>query len=199
MPRLRWIWIPAAALLAGCQPRTSETTVRRPQADALGLAGERAAPLLEQRNGGTVEDGAAEERMQIIGERLARHLLADRAPRHYLLLRTRELNAYSLPGRVYVTAGLYDAIRDDHVLAAVLGHELAHLEADDGLKPTCNDAGTTLRREIAADRRAVQLLRDAGYDVNAFHELLALIRDVQPAPWARDRTAAARAAIDDGE
>lgn len=158
---------------------------------AEALAGDRAAPALEARFGGIVRDAAAEQRM----ERVLRRLLG---PDHPLacaplcrLLNASRPNAVSLPtARVYITRGLYTLLDCDDCLAAVLAHELAHLDTKDHFLPAGPDPRAALQREQAADRRGRHYLEAAGYRPSAMAEVVALVADHQPAGWADARVAA---------
>ncbi len=108
----------------------------------------------------------------------------------YRVLRSETLNAYSLPGTVYVTRGLLQRLDRDELLAAAVAHEIAHLERDDSLRPLRGDAESELQREIAADRRAVELLSRAGMRTGAMDELLGAIRKELPAKSYAARTRA---------
>jgi predicted Zn-dependent protease len=54
---------------------------------------------------------------------------------HFLVLDTPEINAFAAPGGfVFVTRGLIGQCRDEEMLAAVLAHEVGHVNARHGLK-----------------------------------------------------------------
>lgn len=51
------------------------------------------------------------------------------------IIDTDEINAFACPGGyVFVTTGLLKVVYDENELAAVLGHEIGHIEHGDGLK-----------------------------------------------------------------
>ena len=53
---------------------------------------------------------------------------------HFLLLDSRDINAFATPsGLVLVTRGLVHCCRDEEMLAAVLAHEIAHVQFKHGL------------------------------------------------------------------
>jgi predicted Zn-dependent protease len=157
--------------------------------EAQSLAGRRAAPSLERRFGGIVEDSAAVARMDRIGSKLAHALPEYRQEWHYALLRSDQINAFSLPGGlIYVTQGLYRRIStDDELLAAGIAHEMSHVLSRDSLKPPCTCAEESLQREIDADAGAISLLKAASYPASAMDRLLVLTADVQPGGWSEDR------------
>ena len=72
-----------------------------------------------------------------IGEALAR---ASNDPAPYAgyvfsLVESDEVNAFAVPGGfVFVTTGMLDFLRDEDELAAILGHEMGHMELRHGIK-----------------------------------------------------------------
>jgi predicted Zn-dependent protease len=54
---------------------------------------------------------------------------------HFLLLDTDEVNALAAPGGfIFITKGLLKRCRDEEMLAAILAHEIGHVQAKHGLK-----------------------------------------------------------------
>ena len=54
---------------------------------------------------------------------------------HFLLLDSDEVNALAAPGGfVFITKGLLKRCRDEEMLAAILAHEIGHVQAKHGLK-----------------------------------------------------------------
>mgnify|MGYP002854171597 CR=1 FL=1 len=72
-----------------------------------------------------------------VGEALAR-ASNDPMPYHgyvFTLLESDEVNAFAVPGGfVFVTTGMLDFLRDEDELAAILGHEMGHMELRHGVK-----------------------------------------------------------------
>lgn len=63
-----------------------------------------------------------------VGQRLAAFAQSP-VPFTFLAIEDPSLNAFALPGgHVFITRGLADFVRNDDELAAVLGHEMAHVE-----------------------------------------------------------------------
>jgi predicted Zn-dependent protease len=134
-----------------------------------------AAERLEQRCGGCCTDADAQKTLVDLAARLVAGSRLS-GPIECRVLRSPAINAYSLPGRIYVTRGLTQRLADEHLLAAALAHEIAHLEAEHRLRPLHGNAAE-LHREIAADRRAMELLAGAGFSKGAMLDLLDKIRD----------------------
>ena len=91
--------------------------------------GNRAALIVEGEMG-LVDDPALEAYLEQLGQRLAIH-----SPRSHLSYRFKiadipEANAFALPGGyIYVSRGLLALANSEDQLAAVLGHEIAHVAA----------------------------------------------------------------------
>ena len=183
------IFLLAVFLLGGCHgPAPCSWGPPDWSADAEALAGARAAPAVEARYGGVVRDAQAEQRMRRIGLRLAQCTSEIRGEYQCRLLDVDRLNAVSLPGgRVYVTRGLYERLKSDDQMAAVLAHEIAHIVSKDHFKPRCSCSAEAIEREIAADALGAEYLRNAGIDPQAMIDVVRLIADAQPKGWSDTR------------
>jgi predicted Zn-dependent protease len=75
-----------------------------------------------------------QERVNRIGNRVARASLRPNLPYRFHIIRDKEINAYSAPGgHVYITTALL-ALANDNELASVLSHEVGHVVARHSLK-----------------------------------------------------------------
>lgn len=77
-----------------------------------------------------VYDPARLARLDRIGQRLAR--VSDRQDYayHFYLIEDKELNAFTTPGgNIYMYTGLFDKLKTDDQIAAVLAHEMGHCAA----------------------------------------------------------------------
>jgi predicted Zn-dependent protease len=101
---------------------------------------------LAARRGGILKDEALTKRVATIGK-----AIAEFTPRSsylnytFAVINSQVVNAYSAPGGyVFVTKGLVDRCTDDHLLAGVLAHEIAHVDGRHALKIIAgrNDAKT---------------------------------------------------------
>lgn len=85
-----------------------------------------------RKNAEIVSDG--QERVNRIGQRVARASLRPNLVYRFHIIRDKGINAYSTPGgHVYITTGLL-AIANDDELASVLSHEIGHVVARHSLK-----------------------------------------------------------------
>lgn len=166
----------------GCQSPHATSAVQ-----PVALADSGAALALTTARGGRASDPMGEHRVQSCLQRLQRQAGGDTID--VCLLAAARPNAYSLPGGIYLTCGLYEQLSDDALLCAALAHELAHLRHGDSLHPAA-DPSEMLIREVAADTAAEEMLRGAGLRPSAMSELLLLLADDQPAEWCAERLAA---------
>ncbi len=122
----------ATATLSGCA--TSPVTGERILV-GMSEAQERAlnkeiAPHQFSRDMGPVQDGALNAYVAGVGGRI--HPLTHRPnmPYSYRVLNANHLNAYTFPGGAMgVTRGIMTELQDEAELAALLGHEIAHVNA----------------------------------------------------------------------
>lgn len=122
----------AAAALAGCagvlNPVTGEqdwSTVTEEQEIALGIEAHK--QLIEEY--GYYDDPALQAYVAEIGERLLPYTHRPDFPYQFTVLDSEVVNAFATPGYVYVTRGVLAQLQSEAELAALLGHELAHITA----------------------------------------------------------------------
>ena len=73
-------------------------------------------------------------------------------PWRFGVIDSSDVNAFALPGgTVLITAGLYDRLRDESELAAVLGHEIAHVVQKHQVKAIQGAMGRDFATEIAGE------------------------------------------------
>jgi predicted Zn-dependent protease len=178
----------AVLLAAGCHAPGGWGRVEQAGGPAETLAGVQAADAVEASFGGVVHDTAAEQRFARVLGAMVEHLGPAGRDGRVQLLASDQVNALSMPGgRVYITRGLYARLQDDDLIAAVLAHEFAHLNARDHYKPRCRNPEESLDREMAADTLAVTYLEPSGIRPSAMADVIRIIADVQPAQWVERR------------
>ncbi len=151
----------------------------------------------------------------LIGQALASNSGRSELPFYFAVLDSEQVNAYSTPGGyVFVTRGALRQMRDEGELAAVLAHEIAHVQlrhivnamhirgkqssgvmawmsvitggsadtakvaffqAVDQATTLLFEEGFNIRDELAADRVALMLLANTGYDPEALSRYLTRI------------------------
>ena len=124
--------IAASAALAGCvgvlNPVTGKedwSTVTEEQEIAFGI--EAHEGILAEY--GYYDDSALQAYVAEVGERLLPHTHRPDFPYQFTVLDSEVVNAFATPGYVYVTRGLLAQMQSEAELAALLGHELAHITA----------------------------------------------------------------------
>lgn len=84
---------------------------------------------------GAYSDDAALQRVADIGYRLVQESQFTNFPITFFLVEMPEPNAFALPGgQIFVTRGMLELGLDDDSLAGLLGHEIAHVVLQHGIK-----------------------------------------------------------------
>jgi beta-barrel assembly-enhancing protease len=101
--------------------------------DELRLAEEVHQQLLRQVR--LVQDGALNNYINSLGQRLARGSRRPNIPYRFYVVDDKSINAFAtLGGRVYVHTGLLAASQSESQLASVIGHEIGHIVGRHGLE-----------------------------------------------------------------
>ena len=74
----------------------------------------------------------------------------------YKTVKTKQVNAYSYTYKIVFTTGMYNFVKNEDELAAVVGHELAHRDL--------HHDGSTPDHEYAADKLGMELMEKAGFN-----------------------------------
>lgn len=131
--------------------------------DEIALGGRMAA----QFQSGRSSDAVGQARIIRIGKALAAHVQRTGIPYQFTLVSGPTVNAFALPGgHIFVYEGMLAAVTNDDELAAILGHEVAHVDLR---HPWRRNRGGPFApvyaqfQEIEADARGVHLAVRAGY------------------------------------
>lgn len=115
------------------------------------------------------------------------------------VLASEQSNAFVLPsGYVYLTSGMVELICTDDELAAVVAHELSHLDDLSAFNSLGLGLDEKLTVEVEADERAIALLVKTQYDPSALMLMIAKLADDQPAGWAEHRCSRLAACLGNG-
>jgi predicted Zn-dependent protease len=156
------------------------------------------------RFGGIYDQPDITRYVNLVGRGVAQTSDRPNIPYYFAVLAHPSLNAFATPGGyVFITKGLLQRLRNEAELAAVLGHEIAHISEKHMLKiiqrqkqlagikhlmpdtfqgvvdeavNTLLDKGLDQRKELAADRLGVHFAARVGYEPRAYHELLQRLR-----------------------
>lgn len=122
----------AAALGSGC---ATNPVTGRTQLDLLGESQELALgnqlyPAYIQDSLGPIDDPALQATVTRIGEAIAQVSHRPALPYAFVAVNDPAVNAFALPGgKICITRGLLARLESEDGLAAVLGHEVAHVTA----------------------------------------------------------------------
>ena len=169
--------------------------------------GEAMALQVVSRFGGVYQQPALTRYVNLVGRAVGMTSDRPHIPYHFAILNHASLNAFAAPGGyVFITKGLLKRIRNEAELAAILGHEIAHVSEKhilkiiqrqkqlaginhlmpDNFKGLVDDAVTKLldegldqRKELAADRLGVTFAARVGYDPGAYAALLKRLRSLK--------------------
>ena len=106
--------------------------------DDLGMQASRVSAYKEMELGAQLstqvgtwnkEDSAATQYVAAVGEQLLPKINRSAIRYHFHVLESPEINAFALPGgQIYVLSGLLGFLQSEAELAAILGHEISHVD-----------------------------------------------------------------------
>jgi beta-barrel assembly-enhancing protease len=113
---------------------------------ALGVE---AAPQFEEQLGGRVPNERLQTYVQSVGQTVAKESGRD-VPYDFVLVNEEVPNALALPGgKIFLTAGLMKLMENEQQLAAVLGHETAHVARRHNVRMIQNQMGVSVLASLA--------------------------------------------------
>lgn len=116
--------------------------------------GESVALEIIGKYGGLVRDEQIAKRVNLVGRSLAYYSARPALEWRFGVLDSPTVNGFSAPGGlVFITRGLYDLVgADDHALAAVLAHEIAHITGRHALNIVARGEFVTGATGLLAER-----------------------------------------------
>jgi predicted Zn-dependent protease len=121
----------AAAVVGGCatNPATGQRQLMlMSEQEEIQLGRQSDAEVRQQM--GVYQDQALQQYVTRIGLRLARASHRPNLPWTFTVVDEPAVNAFALPGGfIYITRGILPFLRDEAELAAVMGHEVGHVDA----------------------------------------------------------------------
>ncbi len=97
--------------------------------------GKNADPDIKWQFGGVYNDDQLESYVDNIGQRVAKASDRPKLPYYFTIVDSSVVNAFALPGGyIYITRGLLVRMDNEAQLAAVLGHEIGHVNARHSMK-----------------------------------------------------------------
>jgi len=164
-------------------------------------------PLLIAAGYGSFNDPVLADYITAVGQRLIPHTHRPNLPYRFILVNAPSPAATALPGGTLILSrGLIAQLQNEAQLAALLAHNLAHINARDPntrlpLRPAPSDASSSLwdglvsatgvppaiqythAQERLADAATLAYLLAAGYDPREFLTLLELLDVLGDTPW----------------
>lgn len=121
-----------AVQLQGCatNPVTGESELAFMSKSQEIDIGQKHYPIMTQVNNGELQDSELQRYVQRIGEQIVEVSHRPNLPYEFNIVNSSTINAYALPGgKISVTRGLLLEMDQEEELAAVIGHEIAHVTA----------------------------------------------------------------------
>jgi predicted Zn-dependent protease len=146
----------AAAAPLACQriPTTGERAFIVLSWDQEIALGHEAAPELEKEFGGPLANLPIQAYVRSVGQRVAasaKHPGLPKLPYQFTVLDSDVVNAFALPGGpVYVTRALLENLKTEGELAAVLSHEITHINSRHGSQQISRQMGIQILLTAAA-------------------------------------------------
>ncbi len=131
-------WLAVASLIAGCAsaPETGRKQLLLVDSAQEAQMGYKAFEQIK-RETPISRDRGEWQRLKKVGDRIAESVQLPQARWEFVLFEDKQPNAFALPGgKVGVYTGILPITKDDAGLAAVIGHEIAHVSARHGAERT---------------------------------------------------------------
>lgn len=137
----------SALLFVGCalNPITGHKEFMLFGPDQDVAIGNRYAPELEKQMGGRISDSTVQNYIDSVGQKLARASQMPDLDYHFIAVDHESINAFALPGgHIFITRGMLEALDSESQLAAILGHEIAHVVARDTAAAMSREIGVSI-------------------------------------------------------
>ncbi len=141
----------ALVLPAGCSdnPVTGERELALISREQEIQMGEEASPEFRKEFGGAVDNARVQQYVDRVGQSVARVSHRPDMPWEFTLVRSKTPNAFALPGgKIFITRGLLTRMNNERQLAAVLGHEVAHVAAKHNVQALQRAMGVQVFAEV---------------------------------------------------
>ncbi len=135
------------SVYAGCvvNPITGEEEFILYSEDTDREIGVKYAPEIEKELGGKIENDQLQDYIQQVGLRVARQSHRPYIDYQFAALNDEMMNAFALPGGfIFITRGMLEKMETEAQLAAILGHETAHVVARDTANAMSKQIGMNL-------------------------------------------------------
>jgi predicted Zn-dependent protease len=130
---------------------------------------------------GAVQDAGLNKYVSDVGRRLQAGVQRPEMPYSYRVLNANYINAYTFPGgTMAVTRGIMTELDDESELAALLGHELGHVNA----RHSAQRQGQALLTQATRNGLRWQASADRSAPARCWPAIHAAT-SAKPTPWAR--------------
>ena len=114
-------------------------------------------------------DPAVAAYINSLGQTLARHSRRSDLTYYFRVVDTDEVNAFALPGGwLYVNRGLITTAENESQLAAVIGHEIGHVDGKHGAEAISRQLGAAFVLEMTLGGKDATSRRRTGRQIAAF-------------------------------
>jgi predicted Zn-dependent protease len=130
--RRQVLWLFGAAALSGCaaSPVGGRSILVGMSEEQEKQVDQEVAPSQFSQDLGPVQDASVNKYLSSVGQRIDVHTHRPQMPYSYRVLNANYVNAYTFPGGAMgVTRGILVDLKDEAELAALLGHEMGHVNA----------------------------------------------------------------------
>ena len=146
--RRQMLWLLGASALSGCasSPVGGGSILVGMSEDEEKAVDQKVAPQQFSQDLGAVQDGPINQYLTEVGQRLHSKSHRPQMPYSYRVLNANYVNAYTFPGGAMgVTRGILVDLDNEAELAALLGHELGHVNA----RHAAQRQGTAMVTQVA--------------------------------------------------
>lgn len=146
--RRQMLWLLGASALSGCasSPIGGGSILVGMSEDEEKAVDKQVSPQQFSQDLGAVQDAQVNQYLSEVGQRLDANVHRPQMPYSYRVLNANYVNAYTFPGGAMgVTRGILVDLDDEAELAALLGHELGHVNA----RHAAQRQGTAMVAQVA--------------------------------------------------
>lgn len=135
-----------------------------------------------------VENEPLQQYINHVGSWVAQQSSRPNLPWRFGLVKSDSIASFALPGgTVLITTGLFALLENEAQLAAIIAHDVAHIDSRHYVKALKKSDwqnllsnGLPVGRDFDADRNATVFLARAGYDAYAMLDILTTLSAIDP-------------------
>ena len=142
-----FVWGIAFFVCAGCavNPLTGESQLMLIPPEQDIAIGQQYAPEVEKQMGGRIPNDDLQRYVDNVGRKVSYFSQRADWDYHFVALQDKSVNAFALPGGyIFITKGMLKSLTTEAQLAAILGHETAHVVARHSSAAMSNQIGADI-------------------------------------------------------